>query len=202
MLSRIVIKQSAGAIAIDVRHAKLEGRPGRMEMSMEQNAAEVLTMANTLPKIRIDQSAAFASVGLKQSVPLANDIHAKALQNGLQAIGRIVQDGLEFLRIESQSQPIAAQAQRLGVQDLRLTVRALPSVGPDITLDEGSVDIDIPRPQLQVNWKWVDSTSEYTPYEVNITLARKPSIEISVEPGIELSFPTNMGVGGAVDEAI
>ncbi len=202
VLPRIVISQTSGSIAIDITRARLDLKPGRFEMSMEDNVEPQLQMRTKLPKVRIDQTAAFASAGLKKPIPLALDAFSRALQDGIDSIGTIAQEGLEFLRIEDGGNPVASQAARIGNKDFSLTVTSMPSAGPDIKVDQGAVDISMTPVPVQVNWKWVEGQSEYTPYEVNITMSRYPHIEISVEPGIELEFPVSTGMGSAVDEAI
>ena len=202
VLSRIVISQTSGTIAIDIKKARLELKPGRYEMDAAGNAAPQLKMRTKLPRIQIDQTAAFASAGLKKPLPLALDNFSKALQDGIESIGAIAEEGLEFLRIEDGGNPVAAQAARIGQTDFRLTVKSMPSVGPDIEVEEGVVDIDMTPAPVKVEWKWVEGQSEYTPYEVNISMSRYPGIEISFEPGIELEFPVSTGMGSNVDKAV
>lgn len=202
MLPRIVISQTSGSIAIDIKRARLDFRPKRLEMSISDNAGPQMQMRTKLPKVQIDQTAAFASAGLKKPIPLALENFGKALQDGIESIGTIVQEGLEFLRIENGGNPIAEQAARIGRTDYSLTVTAMPSVGPEISVDEGMTDIEFPRAPVQVDWKWVEGRSDYTPYEVSITMSRYPEIEISVEPGVELEFPVPDGLGESVDEVI
>lgn len=202
VLPRIVISQTSGSIAIDVRRAKLDFRPGRFEMSMSGNAEPQLRMRTKLPRVQIDQTAAFASAGLKKPLPMALDNFSKALQDGIDSIGTIAQESLEFLRIEDGGNPIASQSARIGETDFSLTVTSMPSAGPEIEVEQGVVNIDATPVPVQINWKWVEGQSEYTPYEVNITMSRYPGVEISVEPGIELEFPVSTGMGSSVDTAV
>ena len=202
MLPRIVISQTSGSIAIDSKRSSMYVKPGRYEAEMKGNADSSLKMRTKHPKIQIDQTETFASAGIKKPLVMALENFKQALQDGIESIATIAQESLEFLKIEAPGNPIAEQAARIGATDYRLTIKAMPSVKPEITVDEGTIEIDAYEGPLEIDWKWIEPHSEYTPYEVKIEMENYPTIEITVEPGVELQFPLNPGTGANIDKAV
>ena len=200
MMSRIVINTTQGSLSIDSSSARLVCRPRKLEMSYEGNGTEQIKLKNTPPVLRIDQTEAFASAGLKPMHRQTMDFYGAALQKGLESIGTIAREGMGFLRIEQGGNPIAEQASAIGMRDVRLTVRAMPSVPPDIEILRGNVDLEVTG-GMQGGWEWIDSESEYSPASINIDWTPS-TIEITVAPGIELTVQTAAGMGINVDEVV
>lgn len=202
MLPRIIISQQSGVISVEVKPAKLEVKPDAIKMNMSGNAKVKVDITSSAPKIEIDQTEAFASAGLKKPIPLALDFYQKSYQKGMQEISTIAEEGLEFLRIENKGSPIPEQAMRINSEWPETRMTTIPSVGPDISLNEGNVNIQLDDQRVNIDWDRLEGKLSYVPYEVNITMERYPSIEITVEPGKELDLPATRGLGINLDQAV
>lgn len=200
MMSRIVIRSDLGSISIRTQGARINCQPGHYKLDMQGNGDVAVNLKTTPSQLNIDQSPSFASAGLQKSLKQNSEFSNSSLQKGMEKIGQIAQDGLQFLRIERGGSPIASQAAAKGRKEVQVVAKSVEL--PDISYTPGQVNISSDINNLQSTWQYVESSSEYTPGEITITLGVKPNIEIFVEPGAELHFPVSMGMGINVDEAI
>lgn len=202
MLPRIVITSSMGSISVSTKRAQLSYTPDKVELNISNPVGPTVDMRTEQASLQIDQTDAFASAGLKKPLPMALDYFGKSLQTGIQAIGTIAEEGEEFLRIESGANAVDTIATRnlFGRQPPTLTVRAMPDAAPEITAKPGSVSLNFNGNKLKTNWDINPGQYEYSSYEITITWAVRPSIEVSVEPGMELVFPVR-GIGENVNTA-
>ncbi|GHV07860.1 hypothetical protein FACS1894217_09390 [Clostridia bacterium] len=204
MLPRLVIRQNLAQISIQSTPAQVQPRVTRMEMQPTKTPGR-LDGAGRLAKVTIDQTEAFASAGNKPILRMSSDDASAALQKGLDTIGRIVSEGLQFLRapqrgagdVVSQVSHNILSQQMEGVE---LTVRAMPSASPQIDVIDGDSQMNWTPAELNVEWRH-NSVSEgsFVPAQINVTF-QHPSIEITLEPGVEF-FPVNTGVGKYMDMA-
>ena len=201
MLPRLVIQQTHGALAIESKRAQLT--PARSQMKMNVSAQRAKFEANTsLPRVQIDQTEAFASAGLKPALRVSGDIYKEALNKGIETIGRIASEGQAFLRIENRGNPVVDVAKQSMEVSTSMSVTAMPSVPPEINFTGGDFQLNWQPGMMSIEWEAIESLPfEYVPAEINISWYQRPHIEISVEPGSELRFPVNSGVGRLVDEA-
>jgi hypothetical protein len=200
MLSRIVIQSEFGAISIRSQNAKVHCRPARYELNLKGKADAKVNLKSNLPKIGIDQSASFASIGMTGPLEQGLSSGASAMQRGIDQIGRIAREGMHFLRIEQGGNPISEIASTKRREMPKITLRAVER--PEISFVPGSVTNKPDVMTLESNWEYIESQSEYVPGEVVVSWGTRPSIEITVEPGVELQFPIPLGVGLNLDEAI
>ena len=201
MLPRLVINQTFGQLAIESKMAQLVPRQMRMQMNVDKQRANF--QANQgLPKVQIDQTEAFASAGNKTALRFTGDFYRDSLQEGVGKIARIASEGAQFLRIENgrnAAADIATQSMEADV-DIRLTVRSMPSVGPQIDFTGSDFALEWTPATMDVKWESVEHfAGEYTPGEIHITLAPPPQIEIYLEPGVEVNIPVFTGLGASVD---
>lgn len=199
MLPRLVINQTFAQLAIESRAAQLTPRQMRMQMSI--NAQPASFQANVgLPKVQIDQTESFASAGNKPVLRMAGDFYRDSLQKGIDTIGRIASEGAAFLRIENRRNATVDVAKQSMEVDIRLSVTSMPTVPPKIDFTGSDFALEWTPATMDVQWESIEAAqSEFIPGSVYITLAPPPHIEISLEPGVEIGFPVNTGVGALVD---
>jgi len=202
VLSRIVIRSEFGAISIQTQHAQIQCRPARYELNMQGNASAQVSIDSEPPQLHIDQSESFASAGYLSPLRQYREYSAAAMQRGIDQIGRIAQEGLQFLKIENlPNRPFGQIAAAKGYKDVHVNIKAVKP--PTIEVTRTPIKIKFTGLDgLESDWALGQNNSEYIPGKVTISWATRPSIEISVEPGVELSFPLNIGSGAHVDQAI
>lgn len=199
-IQRIQIHQTSGAIQIESRRAELLVSQSRqLQMNIRQMRAQ-MNIERRLPRVQIDQTQSFASAGLRTALVMASDFYRRSLSAGLESISSIVQEGLRFLRIEQGGNPIREAAIGRERRPRQFAAAAMPNERPSVTVDPGSVDITWTPHSVETTWEWVEGQAEYVPYEIYITMNPYPSIEITLEDGVELDFPVSSGVGEYVDE--
>jgi hypothetical protein len=201
MLPQIIIRTTPGSLSIDTTPAEFSIGTRRLKLNLQQNQ-NTMRMHSTQAQVQIDQTAAFASAGLKKPIPQALEFYAESLQQGVETIGRIAGDSLRFLQIENPNDPVPEMARQRNTPNVSLNVVAMPSQRPQISVRPGEVNISFAQSNLQTDWEWVHNEGSYTPGQVNISFDPRPTIEISVQPGRELEFPIASGSGAAVDAAI
>jgi len=203
MMPRLVIRQDLGALSIETKPAQMA--PRQISMKMNSNyTPPAFGWGGKLPKVRIDQTDAFASAGLKPILRMSKENYNRSLKKGIEAIEKIVSEGLQFLRIEEGGNP-AAKIARQNMEanhSIDITVASMPSVRPQIDVIHGDFQLDWSPSELSIHWERVAADDgHFTPGEINITWLQRPSIEITFEPGSEFYFPVNTGVGNNLDAA-
>ena len=144
----------------------------------------LLEMQTKLPKVRIDQSAAFAEAGLKNIKAFMDDAISYGRQMVSQGTSRIVSQGNEFINIQSNYDPIPDQAISNAYEmfDKEFNYGAIPSTRPSVTLDEGKVNYQF-RPGRVANSSVSQKVQmNYTPGQVSYFNAQYASISFRYEP--------------------
>ena len=203
MMPRLEIRREFGMLSIETTYAQIKPRQTRVQMTAEYKPA-VFSTGGRLPKVKIDQTESFASAGNKPVFRMASDNYSRSVQKGIETIGKIVDEGLTFLRIEEGGNPVPRIARQRMEESHRvdLTVVSMPSVRPQIDLVEGYSQLNWSPGELNISWDRVDSQEwQFTPAEINVSWLRRPSIEITFVPGSEFFVPFNTGVGNFMDAA-
>jgi len=188
MLARISIRTQSASVSITTKNAKLDAKSNRCASNMKGNAGARVRLRTTPPKLRIDSTETNAALGRKDPLRQFRDYAAVSEQRGIQKIGDIAREGLEFLRVERGGNPIARQAAAIGLKDVQVTIAPIPL--PEISFTQGDLQVSADINTLETRWQYDDGKSGYTPGKVTVSVAQYPRIEITVEPGVELHFPS------------
>lgn len=199
MLSLIRIQTQQGFLAARTQPARLEGAYEKKDLSIRGNNGARVQLQTELPRIQIDQRESFASAGLQRWLPQYLEFCEKSFQAGLERIGGIVSEGIRMMEIEKGGNAIAEIARNKGYKEVRLTISSVTP--PRISSIPGSVEVQDASSEVQTEWRDIDSTVRYTPASIEFSWNTRPSIEIWVEPGIELNFP-DAHVGTNVNRAV
>ncbi len=203
MLPKLMIRQTFGALSIESSPSRLVTRQARMKMDVDATPA-TFEPTTKLPQVQIDQTESFASAGLKPILRMSSDFYDASLQKGIEAIGQIASESLQFLHIENKQNPIPEMARQRMEQDanVSLTITAMPSQRPKIDFTASDFQLNWSPSSLNIDWEYVeDRQADFTPSEVNITWLQRPHIEITLDPGTEFQFPVTSSVGANLDEA-
>ena len=188
-MTRIQIQQTPGAIQIESKPAQMKViRSRRLELNIRQTRAE-MNIKSRPPRLSIDQSECFATSGLKTPLRMSAEFYQNALAAGLEAIAAIAQEGLRFLRIERGGNPIREIAMTRGIKHRQITLQAMPAVRPNISFEQGQLEINWTPPSLETNWEVLEAEVEFIPQQVSIVMNPYPSIEISEVDEERNSFP-------------
>ncbi len=179
----ITINQTFAKIGMDTTKSSLEMRSSPAKLELHQNHAR-LSISTEKPKIMIDQYECFASSGLKNDMDLLLKAKQKAYQQVMSFIQKTAEDGKRLRAIEDGGNVIASIAKRDAFPTNEFGMVVMPATGPEITLVEGSIKIDLAstnnglKPAIEGNYLpgWVNM--KYNPNDVNIYMLQEPSIEI------------------------
>ncbi|MCL2081874.1 MAG: DUF6470 family protein [Oscillospiraceae bacterium] len=199
MLPKIVIRTETGSFSINSQMAKLSVRPARYELSMDGNAGERIRIQSEQGQLKVDSTEFFASMGKTPPMRQNGEYSAAAMQKGISRIGNIAREGLQFLRIEQNGNAIPAVAASKKRPDVKLDIK--PTKPPEVSFKPGTLRIKADTMNFDSSWEYVEGSSEYVPHEVVIEFT-PTSIEITLEPGVELNFPVSDGLGVSVDSAV
>ncbi|MDR1669763.1 MAG: DUF6470 family protein [Oscillospiraceae bacterium] len=199
MLSLIRVRTEQGSLNVRSEPARLEGAYEKKELSIRGNNGAHVSLQTTHPQIQIDQTDSFASVGLKKWLPQYLEFCEKGWQAGLERIAGISSEGIRMMQIEKGGNAIAEIARNKGYKDVRLTVTSVAP--PQISVIPGTVEIQDASSKIQTEMRDIDSTKRYTPASIDISWKVRPSIEIWVEPGVEIDLP-DTNVGTRVNRAV
>ena len=202
MLPRLEIRSQAGTLNIRTQNARLQGTPPGLELSIRGNSRARIEVKSTHPRIIIDQSPSWESVGLEKPLRNIEKFQAESNQRGIEQIGRIAREGLEMMRIErggSGHGAIPRIAARKGMKNGYVTLKDIAP--PNISAQMGEVKIRDVSGKIETKWLETADTTRYTPGYVSITWGLKPSLEISVVPGTELEL-IGQGTGANLDTIV
>lgn len=172
----ISIHQTYGRIGIDTTPAEININNKNADLDIKQVPAK-MEIDHKLPQVHIDQYQCFYESGLKSIFDLNHDEAGKSAEIGLEAIGKIADDGDALASIENHQDVITELAQEAGIQDTNFNVDLMPKSRPKIWFDgylninwiEGGVEINaIPhKPEIKA-----------IPGSINIYMIQYPSIKI------------------------
>ena len=181
MLPRISITSEMGWLSLRSQRSNFQVGRETTELRM-QNEFAAVEMDITHPRVRIDQTEAFATSGLKTCQKQAMDYFKQCEAEGKRVAGTIAQEGKEFVQIEKRGKPIQSQARRLWAKDPQLTVVSMPSVRPRISLDPGTVRTAFKPGSPNARFRPVEDPGVYEAAQVHGSWLQEPYIVIDVVP--------------------
>ncbi len=154
------------------------GNPIKLDMTTEHPKIEIET---TKPKIEIDQSQCFDECGLKSPSSLISEIVQYSRSIGLQAIGRIAEQGNELANIQNKENPIPRQAEynRFGQYVYETNIGYMPASRPKINFIESHVDIRLVEGRVNNNTVYDPPKINFSPPSIDYYVDDYGSVEIS-----------------------
>ncbi len=166
-------------------HLSIQNRQARLELSLKEAKVEIHT---EMPRVVIDQSDCFATSGLMKPIDLTRQAGRKAMQQAMAYAGKVAGDGDAMAAIENNSNMIAAIAKRDSTTVHEYGIGIMPEGRPKISVTGGGVEINI-RNKASDPTNGVEGTItpggisfNYTPSQVNISMAQYASIRIKYVP--------------------
>ncbi|MEH7225052.1 DUF6470 family protein [Bacillus sp. JJ1566] len=182
ILPQIRLESKQAQIGIETTSARTETEQPKAELSIQQPKADI-SMETTPPKLTIDQTEAWADMGLKNILRSIEELAQKGKEDTLVGIARRVQQGTELMEIENGGNPLVRQAQENGQKPMKeFNIGFIPSFGSvKIHYEPGKVDIKAtphkPIIDVQVNKPIVD----YFHGKVDTYLRQRNELKIDFE---------------------
>ena len=178
-MPKIQIKQTMGAIAVEVQKAKVEIQQKRPSLYIKSIPAK-FTIRKKMPTFKLKQSENLFASGYRTNLALSSLKFQKARQRTLEAIERIASEGDAIMRIENRVNPIPLQAIANAEENIDLQIAMMPR--NEIQWDMGFVDIEWTPHKTDIIWD-VNPKPQIVvhPHSVRIHMKRWPSVEISVK---------------------
>lgn len=177
-------------IAWNRQNASLEySKPPQQTLDI-QTTKPLLEIQTTKPQIIIDQSAAFADANLKNVKAFRDDANAYSQEVLAKGIDRIVSQGNDFINIHIKSDPIPDHAiyNAFEMFEKSFVYGVMPQSGPEISLDRGTVDINLIRGEVTNQTTPQKMDFSYTPWKMEYYVKQYASINFRYEePQFKLS---------------
>ena len=190
---------SSNLLQITTRPAKIEVKttraslesPGNKRMARQnvQVQRPGFRMDSRPSRLNIDSYAARSSMGMGNFNPI--DFMREEAQRGWQitreGVGRIAEDGNSLARGSSPAE-IATQHRRANY-NIETFVEFLPKVGPEFSVNEGFLNVDISPNEVRIDWEHLQAERKiFNPGNVEIEIVQHHEVVIEFV-GRPLYFP-------------
>lgn len=178
-MPQIRIESQQAKIAMSSKNPVQTITQSKADQSIEQPKAE-MTIHHTPAKLSIDQSQAWAQMGLKTVFQLNRDFVQETKQDALQAVAELAMQGDELMKVEAGGNPLANQAeQNSQLPVYEFTIGWIPSPeSVNINIDPGRLTIDWNTYSPIINTRANKTTIDHTKGDVNIQLAQYNQLNI------------------------
>lgn len=171
------------SIEMKVTDAKLEYTRGtaELEIARHENGLSIKSRP-----IRLNVDTFEARNTIRPSTARAIEQNAqKGQQAAYQATATYAQQGQLLLKAKIGQELVtqfAAEAQARNV-NTDINIDFLPSVGPEITWDPGEMQISYEMDKLNFDWRMNQTHFEFTPGDIEFTIAQQPDVVIKYVGG-------------------
>jgi hypothetical protein len=161
----------------NTQNAKLNLQSTPAKVQMETTSA-TLEISQPRGELTIDHTPFRYSIGLKNIADFALDYAALGRQTAMEAISRIVDEGNQMARIESNSNAIADLAANSTVSEI-LDITYAHIALPDIHYQANPVQFNSIAGKVNFEIQPGKVQGDYQPGSVDIRVTQYPSVEIS-----------------------
>ena len=182
MQMRIELSTTNASIKMESTRMQMRLKKDAMNMRIHQDF-NLLELEHTWPRIEIDQTAAFASAGLEKPIAFARSKGSEGNQEAMADIGRIAAEGVQCLHIENDVNAIAQIGRQKGMSIPTISLRLMPSVGPDIMAIPGKSTLSVDGDSLQISYNPTSTPGSFTPATVTTDAVPRPDISLRLVPG-------------------
>ncbi len=165
-------------IEMKTTHAKLEYARGtaEMEITSEKNG---LSIKSRPIKVNIDTYEARNSLTPTLARYLEQGAQ-KGQQAAYEATATYARQGQLLLETRVGEELVTQFAEEAMMKDVKTNVGLdfLPKTGPEITWDPGELNIRYEMDKLAIDWKLNEGSFEFTPGNIEFTIAQRPDVVI------------------------
>lgn len=181
-LARIQIQTTPMKLGMQTRPPVQEIEQGGPNSLQIRTQASKLEMHTEQVKVKIDQSACFEESGLKSNASLIREHADYGKHKGLEAIGKIVEQGNQFASIERGIDPIPDQAEYNAFEQFvrDWNIGFIPQSRPKIDFVGGTVNFRHEPAKVINETQKTKPHINYTRGKVDIYVAQYNKVELSV----------------------
>lgn len=162
-----------GQIGIRKNDAVLSIRQPRADLEITTHPAEAEIKTDQI-KVKIDQKQCFSEAGLKDVFELTRDFANKGMQDVLEGIGRIVDEGNRMAQIDNKADPFVEIATNKSLPEpAPVNITFIPQSRPKIDV-EGGVNIKWKAGSVDMKSRINSPEITATPHSMEIYLAQRP----------------------------
>lgn len=180
---RLQMKSQMALIGINTTQPQLKQNTQLPKLNLQIDKPEI-EIKTIQPKVYIDQTEAFADVGIKKPERLTRDNVAYSKQKMQESIARIASQGDQLTEIQNISDDtvIANQAYEnaFGQFEHDWGYTHIPKSGPEFTPVRGEVNISLKRGEVAGQLRKGTANFELIRGKVDIYLRQKNNLEINV----------------------
>lgn len=151
-------------------------KPASVNVTRSRGRAQIQTAP---AKVQIDTTEARASVGLKSAARSIRDFAQEGAAAAQEAARNYAEQGNAILDAHGKGSPIADIAESKMNQTLQTGLAFLPSQGPEITVESGSISFDYQMDRLTFDWNINERPQlEFVPASIEFSVAQYPEVVI------------------------
>lgn len=168
-------------IEMKTTNAKLEYARGTAEMEISRDKGGLQIKSRPI-RVNIDTFEARSSVTPTLARSLQQNAQ-KGQQAAYQATTTYAKQGKLMMETKIGEELITKFAQSAMLDTRQTAMTFLPEVGPEITWDVGEMNIRYEMDKLAIDWKLNEGSFEFTPGDIEFTIAQRPDVVIKYVGG-------------------
>ena len=175
----IKISHTWPKIGIQTQRAQLNLKNNGKTDHVITNTAPQLQINSTDAKVYIDQTQCFADAGLKGIEDFAAEVTQLAKSATMEYIQRETRQGDSFTKTYNKNaRPMLDAAREEMTRRFDYNIGLVPSHRPEITIQEGQLDIQLIQGQVDVQYNHVPIEGEYIPAQIRFYMEQVGSLDI------------------------
>lgn len=178
-IPKLQVQTTKGQLGLTIQRPQQEMQQPKAELDLQQPQAK-MSINTTQSMLSIDATEARADVDLKSSFRRTSEVAQYSIQEALNGLARVAQEGDDLMKIENGGNPIVEHAKRRGKQPYSsINIKFIPNHGSvKIDFQPAQVDINVEPQKVINNSKINKPVHQYTPGKVTVDLAQQPSVKI------------------------
>ena len=185
MYPLIEIKTVPIEIQMKIKNASLEYTRGTAEMEISRSENGGLDIKSRPIKLQLDTFEARDSLQPASMYSTLEQNAQKGVQQAYEATATYARHGKLMLNAKLGQNMVAQFAAEKTNEDTQLNsaMDFLPSTGPDIEWEDGTMQIRYEMDKLNFDWKIENNEFQFTPGDIEISVAQQPSVTIKYVGG-------------------
>ncbi|RHW39936.1 hypothetical protein D1B33_03565 [Lysinibacillus yapensis] len=178
-IPKLQLQTTRGQIGLTIQQPQQLIQQPKAELDLQQPQAK-MTINTTQSLLSIDTTEARADLDLKSSRRRTVEVADYSIQEALNGLARVSQEGDNLMKIENGGNPIVEHAKRRGRQPYTsINIKFIPSQGNvKIDFQPAEVEINVEPQKVINNTKINKPIHQYTPGKVSVDLIQQPSLKI------------------------
>ncbi|MBQ5417968.1 MAG: hypothetical protein IIU25_03025 [Oscillospiraceae bacterium] len=174
-------------IEVNIKRASLEIDREAAKVNVSRDKGEFDIKAEPVT-VNIDNTRMYSSLGFKKPQEFAREDADKGIRFAYQAVARVANEGDMLANGSAKPSDFAAEK---AARTIEAVTGWLPENGPDITWNDGKLNINYTADKLNMDWETNSTpTFKFTPGSVEFIINQMPKVEIEYT-GEPIYFPAS-----------